>query len=192
MLKVGITGGIGSGKSVVAKIFEAMGFAVFYSDQQAKSITEKDPDIREELIRLFGNEVFAGNRLNRKFMADQIFNHPELKAKVNAIIHPKVRMAFQQFCDKQTASIVFNEAAILFETGSYKQFDKMILVSAPESLRVSRVVTRDKVIEDEVLQRMKNQWKDEKKLPLTDFLIINDEIKPLLTQVESVMAQLTN
>jgi dephospho-CoA kinase len=185
--KIGITGGIGSGKSVVGQILEAMHFPVYYSDQQSKILVETDPVIREELIKLLGTDVYLDGKLNRPFLTQQLFSNDELRLKINQIIHPKVRSAFSKWSEKQTSSIVFNEAAILFETGAYQKMDYTILVTAPIDLRIARVMKRDQILLSNVQERMSKQWSDEEKIPLADFVIVNDEVIPLLKQVEAVL-----
>lgn len=192
MLKVGITGGIGSGKSLVSNIFMAMGYPVFNSDEVAKELSDNDPDIITGLKDLFGEEIYSDPRLNRELLASQIFQNDVLREKVNAIIHPKVRKAYDDLCRKSDSSIIFNEAAILIETGAYKNFDRMVLVSAPELLRIQRVQERDKTTEENVKQRIEKQWTDAKKREFIDFEIVNDESQPLLTQVEQIIHHLTS
>lgn len=192
MLKVGITGGIGSGKTVVSQILEAMGFPVFNSDNRAKELSDNHPEIRKKLLSLFGSEVYTDTGLNRPFLASQIFNNEDLRGKVNAIIHPRVREAFDQFCERSKSPVVFNEAAILIETGSYKNFDKMILVTAPEDIRIARVMKRDHTSEEEVRQRLSKQWTDAEKRKFADFEIVNDGKEPVLKQIEQIIDHLTS
>lgn len=192
MLKVGITGGIGSGKSMVGKILESMGCPVFYSDDQAKFISDTDSDIQRDLIQLFGSEVYHENGLNRPFLAEKIFGDESLRQQVNQIIHPRVRQAFVEFCDNHNSAIVFNEAAILIETGAHKNFDAMVLVTAPEDVRIERVQQRDQADAASIKQRMKKQWTDDLKRPHADFEIINDGEKPLLKQVEELVESLAS
>jgi len=185
--KIGITGGIGSGKSVVGQILEAMHFPVYYSDQQSKVLVETDIEIREELIKLLGTEVYLDGKLNRPFLTQQLFSNDELRLKINQIIHPKVREAFTNWVSKQSSNLVFNEAAILFETGAYKSMDFNILVTAPLELKISRVMKRDNVQKNEVEERISKQWSDAEKIPLADYVIVNDEVKPLLQQIEAII-----
>lgn len=187
MKKIGITGGIGSGKSVVGQILEAMHFPVYYSDQQSKILVETDHVIREELMKLLGTEVYLDGKLNRPFLTQKLFSNDELRLKINQIIHPKVRSAFGKWTEKQTSSLVFNEAAILFETGAYQTMDYNILVTAPLELKIARVMKRDNVQIKEVEERISKQWSDEEKIPLADFVIVNDDVMPLLKQVEAVI-----
>lgn len=192
MLKIGITGGIGSGKTVVSKIVEAFGYPVFYSDSESKYLSNYDPGIRAGLIQKFGEEVYVDDQLNRPFLAQQIFHHPESRVFVNNLIHPAVREAFVRFAEEQATNYVFNEAAILFETGAYKTFDKTVLITAPEELRLQRVMQRDNVTEEQVRARMRNQWPDEEKIPLADFIIYNDETRSLIEQVKEMLDTLAN
>ena len=192
MLKVGITGGIGSGKSVVSKILETFSYPVFYSDQAAKEIINNNADVKRELIQLFGEEMFKNNELNRPFLADIIFNNEEARSKVNAIIHPLVRKAFSEFAELQVSTLVFNEAAIIFETNGHQFLDKTILVTAPEGLRIARVIQRDRTTEEEVRLRMRQQWSDEEKIKLANYVLVNDEKAPLLEQIESLINQLSS
>lgn len=191
MKKIGITGGIGSGKTVVGRILEAMHYPVYYSDERAKELVDSDPTIRAELIKLVGTEVYLGDKLNRPFLAEKIFKDDAIRLKVNAIIHPQVRKAFAEWAKKQTSELVFNEAAILFETGAYKLMDANILVSAPEEIKIKRVMLRDKIAKEVVIERMLNQWTDEQKIPMADFVLMNDDVQPLLKQVENTIIKLS-
>lgn len=188
-VRVGLTGGIGSGKSFVAQVIEKMGYPVYYSDTASKELVDSDPEIREALIALLGSEAYTDNGLNRSLLAARIFQSDALREKVNAIIHPRVRQYFDQWAAQVTSDIVFNEAAILFETGAYRNFTAMILVTAPEAMRVERVMKRDGSREDEVRQRMSKQWSDEQKMELAQHVIHNDG-RPLLIQIEKIMDQL--
>lgn len=187
MKKIGITGGIGSGKSIVGKIISTLGFPVFYSDLEAKRIMTHDKSVVAQIKKNFGEEAYINNELNRNFLAEKIFNQPELKNRINAIVHPAVRKAFDDFAQNQKQSLVFNEAAILFETGGYKSFDATILVVADEDLRLKRVMKRDNAPQKAIRERMKNQWSDEKKKSLAEFTIENNEDDLLVPQVEKII-----
>ena len=187
---VGITGGIGSGKSLVAKSLEAMGYPVYFSDERSKDLVDSDPEIQKELIELIGTEVYQQGRLNRPFLAEKIFSNDDLRLKVNQIIHPRVRAVFANWVTEQQSPMVFNEAAILFETGAYKNFDKMVLVTAPEELKIERVMKRDKCSREIVQERMAKQWKDEAKIPMADYVLVNDDRTPLLAQIEKLVLEL--
>ena len=190
-LKVGITGGIGSGKSYICEILEKLNYPVYYSDAASKMLTDTHPEIRQGLIDLVGEEVYINNHLNRPFLASKIFHNDALRLQVNALIHPIVRQDFSDFAYQSVSDIVFNEAAILFETGAFKTLDFNVLVTADLEVRIQRVMLRDNLSREEVLQRIANQWDDEKKLKMADFVIYNDG-RPLLVQIEALITQLTN
>jgi dephospho-CoA kinase len=184
MIKVGVTGGIGSGKSYVSKVFEQMGIPVFYADIVAKNITTSSVDVIQEIKNEFGNEAYNDQVLNRVYLAKIVFKDPEKLEKLNKIIHPAVKTEFVKWCNSfPHKPYVIEEAAILFESGSYKQMDRTIVVSAPEALRIKRVTKRDKLSEQEVHNRMKNQWPTEKIEGLADFIINNDGKHLLLPQI---------
>ena len=191
MKRIGITGGIGAGKSLVAEIIKAMGYPVYNSDERAKELTESNPKIKEGLIHLFGEEIYQNGTLNKFALAQAIFSDESLREKVNALIHPIVREDFNLWALAQNNSLVFNESAILFETGSFKNFDAIILVYAPKELRIKRIMKRDNCSENEVLKRMNSQFSDEEKYQLTEFRVLNDEQTPLLVQVEQIILNLS-
>jgi len=190
MKRIGLTGGIGSGKSYIAKILEHMGYPVYYSDARAKELTKSNPTIKMGLISLFGEEVYEGNQLNSELIASKIFNDDELRTTVNELIHPIVRADFENWALNQKSAMVFNEAAILFETGSYRNFDATILVCAPIELKIERVMKREKCSREAVLERMSKQWSDEDKRKLADFSILNDNQNPVLIQLETIINDL--
>lgn len=183
MMKVGLTGGLGSGKTTVAKVFETLGIPVFYADDEAKSIANTSEKVKQQLVDQFGTALYTGGELNRTMLAQLIFNDAEAIKKVNAIIHPAVAQSFENWVARQKSPYVLQEAAILFETGGHARFNKMIMVSAPEALRIERVMQRSGWTREEVLQRMSNQWGESQKLALADFVILNDGSKPLLPQI---------
>ena len=191
MKRIGITGGIGAGKSLVAEIIKAMGYPVYNSDERAKELTESNPKIKEGLIHLFGEEIYQNDTLNKFALAQAIFSDESLREKVNALIHPIVREDFNLWALAQNNSLVFNESAILFETRSFKNFDAIILVYAPKELRIKRIMKRDNCSENEVLKRMNSQFTDEEKYQLTEFRVLNDEQTPLLVQVEKIILNLS-
>ncbi len=192
MKKIAITGGIGSGKSTVCKVFEQLGFPVFYSDVEAKNILTENNIVKSQIIELLGEEAYQNNELNRSYISVKIFNNFSLKEKMNSIVHPAVRLAFENWVATQKSRIVFNEAAILFETGAYKNFDSTILVTSPESLKIKRIISRDNCTEQEATLRIKNQWADEEKIKLADFILNNDESEPLLQQILDLISKLSN
>jgi dephospho-CoA kinase len=182
--RIGLSGGIGSGKSYVAGILEKMGFPVYYADARAKALTDTHPHIKSELVKRFGTTLYEDGVLNRKALAALIFDSEANRLFVNNLIHPIVRADFDAWCAQQNSSLVFNEAAILFETGAYKQFDGTLLVVAPLDLRIQRVMQRDRCNEEEVRERIKAQWPDEQKIPLATSVITSNGILPLVSQVE--------
>lgn len=169
-----------------------MGYPVYYSDQAAKELMESDSVIIKELNQLFDNKAYDEGKLNRTYLAQQIFSNPELKNKVNQIVHPRVRAHFKEFVEQQNNPLVFNEAAILFETGGDKNFDAIILVVADEDVRIERVMNRDGVAKEEVLNRINNQWSDEKKKKLTEFVITNNTKDLLVPQLNKILEKLSN
>jgi dephospho-CoA kinase len=191
MKKIGITGGIGSGKSYVSGIIKSMGFPVYHSDESAKLLMESNPVIKEGLLLLFGESIYEKGELNKKKLAELIFESPELREKVNSLVHPIVRADFAQWASNQSKEIVFNEAAILFETGANTNFDATILVIAPEAIRIDRVMKRENCSRELVLKRIHSQWSDEQKSSLANFQIINDSVSPLLSQVENVLEKIS-
>ena len=190
--KIGITGGIASGKSVIAGILSTFGYPVFYSDTVAKEIVNTDAHLKSQLIKILGADAYSKNMLNRKFVADKVFNDQNLLTQINALIHPAVRRKFDEWCSKQEPEIIFNEAAILFETDSYKRFDATILVVAPEETRIKRAIQRDDANREDVLNRINKQWPDEKKILLADFVVMNDEKHPVIKQLEKIISELEN
>jgi dephospho-CoA kinase len=191
MIQIGLTGGIGAGKTSVAKVLEHMGYPVFYSDLEAKKLYDDHPILKEQMIALFGNELYQNGHFDKNILAQQLFQNPILKEKVSELVHPLVRAAFQQWASQQDTNMVFNEAAILFETGAYQQFTATILVVAPEDLRIQRVISRDQLTEQEVRNRINQQWTDAQKKVLTPYVIENDG-RPLLIQIEACLAAIQN
>ncbi len=187
-VKAGITGGIGSGKSYVCRVLEKMGYPVYYSDNESKRLTAASPVIRQGLIGLLGEEVFRGDELNKPFLASRIFQDDHIREQVNQLIHPVVRADFHAWAERQNSPVVFNEAAILIETGAYKTLDVTILVTADKELRIQRTMQRDHISREEVLARMSKQWDDETKRKHADVVIHNDD-RPLLVQLEKMVTE---
>jgi dephospho-CoA kinase len=192
MKRIGLSGGIGSGKSYVAEILEKMGFPVYYSDARAKVLTDTHPHIISELVKRFGSSIYEDGVLNRKALASLIFDSEENRLFVNNLIHPIVRADFDAWCAKQHSSLVFNEAAILFETGAYRQFDATVLVIAPLDIRLQRIMQRDHCTREQAEARINSQWNDEQKIPLATYSISNDGVQPLLVQLEGIARSLLN
>lgn len=183
---VGLTGGIGSGKTTVAKMFSAFGIPIYDSDVEAKKLTNTSAIIREQLTELLGKATYKEGVLDRKYMADKIFGNEQLLRKANAIIHPKVAEHFSNWVSQQNSKYVIKEAAILFESGSDAQCDFIILVTASKEERIRRVMERDQISKEQVEARIKNQWSDEKKMELSDFIIYNENLSDTKSQVELV------
>jgi len=191
MIKLGITGGIGSGKTTVSKIFELFSVPVFYADIEAKNIMNHDIDVVAQVIETVG-DVYLNGVLDRKKMADVIFSNPEKLKIINSIVHPAVHRYYQLWLESNSEyPITLMEAAILFERGTYKKMDKVITVFAPEDVRIKRVCERDNITPEKVRERINNQMSEEKKLELADFVIINDEKEMLISQVKKIIDQLT-
>ena len=183
-LKIGLTGGIGSGKSLISKIFSVLSVPVYDADSNSKRLMSTSNTIKNKLIETFGSDVFINEKLNRKYLAGIVFNNPDELQKLNNIIHPAVTSDFIEWCKlKTTSPYVIFEAAILYESGWYKAMDKTILVEAPENLRIERATKRDNVTREEVLKRIKNQWSTAKIKPLTDYAIQNNNKQLVLPQV---------
>lgn len=191
MLKIGLTGNIGSGKSLVCKIFESAGVPVFHADEVGHNALS-DPIIRQELRRRHGDSVFQPDgSVNRRALADIVFNKPTELAHLNSLVHPFVKNRFDEWCGQYvSAPFVIHEAAILFESGFNRYFEKIILVTAPESVRLQRVMARDGVGEPEIKARMDRQWPENDKRSLVDYVIINDGPTPLVPQVDAVLRAL--
>jgi dephospho-CoA kinase len=189
---IGITGGIGAGKSIVCSIIHATGYPIFYSDKAAKNILNSTPNARTQIKAIFGEQAYFNNELNRSYISDKIFNDEKLLTAINKIVHPAVRQAFTKWAEEQTTDLVFNEAAILFETGAYRLYDANVLVVAPESIRIKRVMKRDNIPEQAVLNRMDKQWSDADKIKLADHVITNDNTEMLIPQVLDLITKLSS
>ena len=187
-MRIGITGGIGAGKTMVSKVLESRGYCVFNSDNIAKELILNDKSLQGEIISIFGDHAFLNGHYNRQYIAAVVFTDGHKKERLNQLIHPRVRALFDFESQKRT--VIFNEAAILFETGAFKQFDKTILVTSPIAIRRKRILLRDALSEEEIEKRMTNQWSDEQKRLLADFEIVNDDQTSVLLQLEKVINDL--
>lgn len=187
MKLIGITGGIGSGKSTIAKVFTSMGFPVYNSDTRAKELINSDNELINSIKLAFGEDTYTSSGLDRKKMASIVFNNPKKLAELNSIIHPAVGKDFDTWANAQTSPFVLKEAAILFETGIYKSLYKTILVTAPQEIRIERVMKRDNTTREEVLSRMASQWPEEKKMELSDFVIDNSGRELVIPQVVEIV-----
>jgi dephospho-CoA kinase len=182
MKKVGVTGGIGSGKSVVCRILQVLGVPVFHADDEAKKLYGL-PSVRSAVIRQFGEGTYIGDVLDRKALADRVFTDPEALQRLNAIIHPAVRERFRAWSSEQSAPYVVMEAAILTETGGSKAFDHVVVVTAPEEIRIKRVMARDGVGAEAVRARLRNQADEATRTAVADTVIVNDDRTLVIPQV---------
>lgn len=184
MIRVGITGGIGSGKSTVCRIFEFLGIPVYDADSRAKLLAEEDPGVRSQLQETFGSEAYLDGRYNKPYIASRVFGNPEELARLNAIIHPAVLKDWETFC-KQHADrpYIIKEAAVMLEAGAHKTVDKVVLVCADLETRISRVSIRDSVSREQILARMAAQMPEEEKRKLADYVLENDGNNSLIKQV---------
>jgi dephospho-CoA kinase len=190
MLKVGITGGIGSGKSTVCQVFQTLGIPVFYADQAARYLMENDAVIVDSIKMLFGQDIYQSGILQREKVAATVFKDPDVLQRLNAIVHPATIRYANQWMQKQQAPYVIKEAAIFFETGSDKEMDVMIGVYAPRKLRILRVMERDDIPQEKILERMSQQMDEEEKMKLCKYTITNDDRTAIIPQVLSIHSKL--
>ena len=188
---VGLTGGIGSGKTTIANLF-ALHFSIpiYIADTKAKELVANNKQLQQEIVTLLGEEAFVEGRYNTAFVAQEVFSNKEKLDKLNAIIHPYVQQDFLQWKQYQQAPYVIKEAAILFESGSYRDCDFIIMVTAPLEERIKRVMLRDKIDRETVEKRIKNQWNDEKKIELSTFVIENRDIDKNLDKIEIIHSKI--
>jgi len=227
MICIGLTGGIGSGKSFIAEIFKKLGVPVYNADTRASFISDKDPEVKSNIVSLFGQKVYSNGLLNRQYVGGMVFDNPDLLERLNSIIHPAVEADFLKWCStkkehnyiikeaapveneeakpdpaveadflkwcstKKEHNYIIKEAAILFETGSYKKLDSTILVVAPEDIRIKRVLKRDNTDRDSVKKRVENQWGDQEKEKLANYIINNDGRTLLLPQIINIHNSVT-
>lgn len=190
-LKIGIAGGIGSGKSTIARIIETMGYPVYYSDSRAKMIMVKDILLVQQIKENFGEDIYSKkNELNREKLGAIVFKNPDKLTLLNSLVHPAVARDYNAWIDQHEVELLFKESAILFKSGIYKEMDYNILVTAPKNERIKRTMERDNISRGAVLVRMKNQWVDEQRIPLTDFIIDNSGKEMVIPQIISVLNQI--
>ena len=187
MLTVGITGGIGSGKSTVCRVFELLDVPVFYADAEARKLQNEDAEVKAAMISLLGKEIYSAEGLNRKLVSEKVFADKNLLNQLNKIIHPATINAFKKWKENYTDKpYVLKEAAILFESGTNIGLDRIIVVTAPEELRIVRIMERDAITGEQIISRMKNQMREEEKTSRADFVIVNDEKQAIIPQVMKV------
>ena len=187
MKVIGLTGGIGSGKTTIAKMFEEQGIPVYYADDEAKKLMNTSGEIRKKLISAFGEDSFLEGELNRAYLAEQVFNDPEKLKMINGIVHPEVDKHFKNWISGQESEIVIQENAILFESGKKDLFDVIITVTAPKELRIKRVVQRDQTTAEQVNARINNQMEEEEKIKNSDFVIENIDLEKSKKQVLQIL-----
>ncbi|HEU4471782.1 MAG TPA: dephospho-CoA kinase [Flavisolibacter sp.] len=190
MLKIGLTGGIGSGKSTVARLFELLNVPVYYADEASKRLYHTHAGLMASLRQHFGEDIYAGNQLNRQALASIVFNDPQKLALLNRLVHPLTITDAAEWMDRQQAPYVVKEAAIIFESGSAAGLDYIIGVYAPRALRIKRVMDRDGLTREEVTGRMDRQINEEIKMKLCDFVLTNNEQELLIPQVLRLHARL--
>ena len=185
-MRVGITGGIGSGKSMVAKVFEVLGIPVYYADDAAKRLMNEDEALQQQLIASFGDAIYTNGLLNRKVLATLVFNDTKKLSLLNSIVHPVTIKDGEAWMKKQVAPYTIKEAALIFESGANKYLDKVIGVYAPAPLRLQRVMLRDNLPEEAVKARMEKQMDEETKMGLCDYIINNNEQELVIPQVMKI------
>ena len=191
-IRIGITGGIGSGKSVVSKILSLLDIPIYLSDDEAKRLTATDEAIRRELTDLLGDELYQGGMLNKQMLANFLFASAENAEKINAIIHPQVKQDFRRWCTRHSASpFVAMESAILFESGFDSEVDVVVMVYAPQEVRIQRAMMRDAASRTQIEQRIKRQMDDEAKCSKAHYVLINDDKTALIPQVLQLLVSLS-
>lgn len=190
MIRIGITGGMGAGKSVISEMMRCLGIPVYDADIASKKILNSNTKVKTQLIELLGEEIFSNGQLNRPMMAQLIFNNNELLLKTNAIIHPAVFNDFIAWSEAQNKEVVACETAILFESGMVSYFDSILMVSAPLEIRIERCIKRNNFTREQVLERIAKQMDESKKIELSDFVIDNDNRKALYPQLKNFLNNL--
>ncbi len=190
MIKVGLTGGIGSGKTTVAKFFEKLGVPIYVADVEAKKLMQTDLELRQELSGLFGDEAYEKDKLNRTFIASKIFNNKILLSQMNAIVHPRVGEHFRAWLKNQNTAYIIKEAAIIFEQNMQNEYDLIITVIADRELRINRVLSRDSSTRQKIEAIIKNQMPDAEKAKKSDFVITNHDLKNTRQQVDNIHSKI--
>lgn len=183
MLKVGLTGGIGSGKSTVAHIFEQLGIPVYYADKEAKLLMNNNQELKQKIIQFFGEECYKNGQLDRSFLAAQVFSNPEALATLNSLVHPITLKHAEEWLNQQITPYAIKEAALIFESGGQEFLDIVLGVTAPKAVKIQRTMKRDGSSREQVLSRMEQQLDEEIKMRLCDYVILNDGRTALLPQI---------
>ena len=186
MMIVGLTGGIGSGKTTVANFFVELGVPVYNSDQEAKKLMASSKQVKNAIIALLGKKAYSGEKLNKKYISEQIFNNEPLLKKMNEIVHPAVQKHFGAWIKRQRTPYVIQETALIFENSKQDFYDFIILVTAPINKRIERVMARDGATEKDVLDRLKNQLDDAEKIPFSDYVLENNQLSKTRLRVEEI------
>lgn len=189
---IGLTGGIGSGKTTLAKHFQSLGIPVYIADDAARKIIE-EPSIQHQIQKVFGNSILSDDKIDRQKLANVVFSNPDKLNQLNAIVHPAVRKHFKDWLlSKRNYAFVIKEAAILFESGTYQDCDKIITVTAPLESRIERVLSRDNTSKEALLKRINNQWTDEMRIAKSDYVIDNRDLNTAKAQAEEILKKLQN
>lgn len=191
MQRIGLTGGIGSGKSTIAHLLRVLGYPVYESDREAARITDSDTSVREKLTNVFGPDIYTTQGLHKPLFASLIFKDPSLLKQANAIIHPAVMDDFMYWSSQQHTPLIFMESAIIFEAGLNNHFDAVITVYADPETRIQRVIARDHTAREKALERIGNQWPDEEKVKMADYIISNNEHDMILAQLLKIISILS-
>ena len=187
---IGLTGGIGSGKSKILSVFSTYGIPCYESDRRAKWLMQKDAELKSKIKSFFGDQIYENDQFNQRKLAKLVFANKYKLEALNSLVHPRVKMDFKSFVSQQDTPYIIKEAAILFETGGEKDCDATILVTAPEKLRLQRVLNREKISSMDIKARINNQWSDSRKIPLADYIINNIDWDKTLKKIDEIHQKL--
>ena len=187
---IGLTGGIGSGKSKILSVFSSYGIPCYESDRRAKCLMQEDAELKSQIKSFFGDQIYENDQFNQRKLAKLVFANKGKLEALNSLVHPRVKMDFKSFVSQQDTPYIIKEAAILFETGGEKDCDATILVTAPEKLRLQRVLNREKISSMDIKARINNQWSDSRKIPLADYIINNIDWDKTLKKIDEIHQKL--
>lgn len=187
---IGLTGGIGSGKSKILSVFSTYGIPCYESDRRAKWLMQRDAELKSQIKSFFGDQIYENDQFNQRKLAKLVFANKYKLEALNSLVHPRVKMDFKSFVSQQDTPYIIKEAAILFETGGEKDCDATILVTAPEKLRLQRVLNREKISSMDIKARINNQWSDSRKIPLADYVINNIDWDKTLKKIDEIHQKL--